>query len=675
MSAIDSYAICPCGTGKKIKFCECAGSLDQFESVETLIEGGQIVPALDKLAKIIESQPNAAWALAIRGRLLLDLREYESLASNAERFVRLQPSNPVALTQKAAAKVFHEKKLNEAAEILIEALCECGGAVDSFVLDISAVLAMLMMQSGSYLTARVYAMLGVTAEGYEGEMSLNVMRQLNADPRINLLLKQLPELLPAPKDANWYERYEEANNLIANNQVLLARDKFSALQRTAGDQPAIISGLLHAAVWTGDVEQQSRLLDKLAAHESFDDLSRARYLAMSAMLEPGMQRIAVNTYSINADISSSDEVTMALGARSDVTSLPDSVFKSLGGADGQEDVPPKAGYVLLDRDKPSETQSVPSIEEMPKSLGIVLVYGKQTDREARVAALDIPGSDVNKAKEVLAETLQVDKLEVTEGESLPLMMATMPSIPPLRMEISPSEAEKLQSDFIDAHIVAHISDLQLPILGNKSLTEAKDDSELSVAKLAILELLAHHDSLAKILSDHRSELFGAAGLDAPEFMTITDEQVETIDNLDLYRVDPSGLSIEPAMYLLQRCLQVSVSQIAAKLARCIIEHDGDSEDDVAAKAAAHEVLVTRAESAAQASDRLEAAKQFYDEHNLDQRGLWMQEARMAAASGDPQRFEVALQTLTTRYRDDREVMMFVQSLLMQMGLIGPDGRP
>ena len=72
-----------------------------------MVEGGQVVPALDHLASILQEHPDAAWALAIRGRLLLDLREYDSLSENADRFIRLQPSNPLALTQRTAATLFH----------------------------------------------------------------------------------------------------------------------------------------------------------------------------------------------------------------------------------------------------------------------------------------------------------------------------------------------------------------------------------------------------------------------------------------------------------------------------------------------------------------------------------------------------------------------------------------
>ncbi len=154
--SVDTYAICPCGSGKKIKFCKCKDSVHELDRIMKMVEGGQMVPALDRLATILVEHPDAAWALAIRGRLLLDLREYDSFAENADRFIRLQPSNPLALTQRAAAALFRGD-VAAATESMLEALTESGRDVDAFVLDVASVLAMSLVQTGVFLTARVYA--------------------------------------------------------------------------------------------------------------------------------------------------------------------------------------------------------------------------------------------------------------------------------------------------------------------------------------------------------------------------------------------------------------------------------------------------------------------------------------------------------------------------------------
>ena len=153
--SVDTYAVCPCGSGKKIKFCKCKDSVDELDRVLKMVEGGQVVPALDRLSTILQEHPDAAWALAIRGRLLLDLREYDSLAENAERFTRLQPSNPLALTQRAAAGVF-KGDMESATTSMLEALTESGRDVDAFVLDVSSVLAYSLAQSGQFLLSLIH---------------------------------------------------------------------------------------------------------------------------------------------------------------------------------------------------------------------------------------------------------------------------------------------------------------------------------------------------------------------------------------------------------------------------------------------------------------------------------------------------------------------------------------
>ena len=51
--SVDKYAVCPCGSGKKIKFCKCKESVSELDQIGTMIEGGQIVPALDRLATML----------------------------------------------------------------------------------------------------------------------------------------------------------------------------------------------------------------------------------------------------------------------------------------------------------------------------------------------------------------------------------------------------------------------------------------------------------------------------------------------------------------------------------------------------------------------------------------------------------------------------------------------
>ena len=52
--AIDSYALCPCGSGKKVKFCCSKDILHELEKPLRALAGEQYFAALDQTTKLIE---------------------------------------------------------------------------------------------------------------------------------------------------------------------------------------------------------------------------------------------------------------------------------------------------------------------------------------------------------------------------------------------------------------------------------------------------------------------------------------------------------------------------------------------------------------------------------------------------------------------------------------------
>ena len=66
---------------------------------------------------------------------------------------------------------------------------------------------------------------------------------------------------------------------------------------------------------------------------------------------------------------------------------------------------------------------------------------------------------------------------------------------------------------------------------------------------------------------------------------------------------------------------------------------------------------------------------FAEENNLPTSQLLLSEVSLRLAAGDPQGFQETIQSLTTQYGNDPEVMARLQQMLMSYGLIGPDGAP
>lgn len=670
--SVDKYSVCPCGSGKKIKFCKCKESVSELDRVLKMVEGGQVVPALDQLASILQEHPDAAWALAIRGRLLLDLREYDSLSENADRFIRLQPGNPLALTQRAAASLFHGE-VEKATESILAALTESGRDVDAFVLDVASVLAYSLAQRGVFLTARVYASLAMMASGYEGgQAAISVLRQLNTSPTINQFIKANPPTIERPSDADWSERYDEAATLLQNNKIDLAESKFQSLARTLPQEPAVLSGMLTCAIWRGDTNAQSDLLKKLSACESLDEEERVHYRAMATLVDPTSPDISIPVTSMQSDLENAEEAELSLMSNARLVALQSDLLGSMRMTD--DDVPPRSGFQIIDRDKPESVDQLPPIDEVPEAIALAFIYGKQTDREARIELHDVRQDKVSEVRGLIEAAIPTVDLAESAGDPLPLLAACQPQIAMIHYKGKPDEAEKLQAALMSARLAESIADTAIPLLGGRSLKSVADDDSKRFERLVILRLIEQYDAIVSKGDSILGQLYDLAKLEARPNLVLTDAEVESVANEDLNRIDASQLGAESLIYLLQRSQQVSATPAMRRFAARLIDMDLN-EEQRPAKMLAYMTLINAAVQNDEALAELENAKAFAAANDLPIANLLLIEVRLRLAAGDAAGFQNAVENLSRRYGNEPEIMAQLQQMLMAYGLIRPDGSP
>ena len=438
--------------------------------------------------------PPGRWPSA--ARLFLSLGEHQSLAENAERFARLQPSNPLALAQKAAAGLT-TGDLVGGTESMLQALTESGQSVDSFVLDIASLLSYSLAEAGIPLTARMYATLALGSQGYDQtQIAAEVLGKLNGAIDVNHRLKGIPQRRSRPSDAGWAERFDEADLLLRNNKVMLAETKLKTLQRDAAGEPAILSGLLHCAIWRGDGDAQAKLLDQLSGCEKLSHDERADALALSGLVSPAVTTFQVPHVRLLAEVESVDEAMAAMSASSRFDSLPEQTLANL--RDGE--IAPKAGYQVLDRDKP-DGDDVPPVGAVPEGLGIVLVFGRQTDRSARIDAFNIQIGDAEAAQSVLAETTKISEWQRNDDVSVPIAVASQPRPAAVKMT-SADQAQQYQSDLFADRVPARLSNMPLEIFGGDSASDSDND----LAKDALIRLIDGEEGLRTLMPSIADEV-------------------------------------------------------------------------------------------------------------------------------------------------------------------------
>ncbi|QDS92216.1 hypothetical protein FF011L_09530 [Roseimaritima multifibrata] len=671
---IDTYTTCPCGSGKKIKFCKCKDSVGEMDRVVKMMEGGQLVAALDRLNQILEEHPSAAWALAVRGRLLIEMREYGTLASNAERFVRLQPSNPLALAQLSLA-LMTKGDVAKATETMLQGLNEVGPDVDQFFLMVSSTVAIAHLENRAFLSATAWDSLSQNLPEFQEQRERSAGRMLSRSPEVNQFLKGPFALLERPEDVEWGERYDEAAGLMHHVRILAAEPKLESLDRQYRGEPAILSGLLNCAIWRGDVERQQALFGKLAKCESLGDEEQARMLALSALVEPDSSLMSVGMEEHVYTINDFEAFTVACTANSRIVGKPVDDSYPAEAEDGG--VPPRFAYQILNAPYPevASAAELPPVAEVPGVLASALAFGRQTDRAARLKAYvmaskadalkslltDLLGGEV----EMTSETLRVFMAHSLQREMPHPFQAALAG----KTDSSAASVEYLREGFVDT-----VMQLKLPLFDDKAVSEVVDDDQYRIQRLALVRTLQNQSDLAIIQGENLAKLAEKLGVSDLPPIVVTDAESENVKVYELPQVDLSQADAETTfLYLNYAEAYVSRSAVMEAADRLIeLDPPGDLRR---AKLAAYVAKASGAPDHAEALAILGEGRQWAEANEVPAPSILLSILPHALLGGAGPVFEETVSKLLSEYREDPNVMARLQQLLVNFGLINPDGTP
>jgi hypothetical protein len=244
----------------------------------------------------------------------------------------------------------------------------------------------------------------------------------------------------------------------------------------------------------------------------------------------------------------------------------------------------------------------------------------------------------------------------------------------LRFQAKPSEAERLQSELVAARMPDAIASVELPILAGGSLKSTADDDTKLLERTATMRIIEQFDAIASRGDSIIDEAYKLAKLEPLPAIHPERDQIESLANEDLNRVDVSQLDAESLVYLLQRAQQVSATPAMRRCAKRIIDIELP-EQQQPAKMIAYLTMIRATEQNEDALQLLEQAKSFAEAHKIPIANLLLTEVSLRLQAGDGEGFQHAIQSLTTRYGNEPEVMARLQQMLMAYGLIGPDGQP
>lgn len=558
MSSLDQYSYCPCGNGKKIKFCKCNQHLAEMEKIHRMIVGEQNVAALDRINADLKTMPSEPWLLAMKCELLLQLRELDSLEETSAKFIRLQPDNPLAKLYRALLAVIRGNT-EEGATLLLQAIGDSTETLPPMTATVALNLLETMAQRGLALPALLHAEMLMDMGDEMARFGYQAHSSLASQANTNILSREsLPSAVDADGEA-YGERLAEAMALISSYRVSAGKTKLESMLREFGQQPAVLQHLLYCNLMLSDADSAGSLARKLATLEALPEHQRIYYQALAYELAPRASGVGIAEELCQYQIDAGSEFEEKLLSSKHLIPVPVDQLKGLLTALLQEEVPAKSCFVCI---TPVLREQFGELEAS-RTGSWMAFYGKQTDKPARLVTLEPPPSARRELLEQVKQELGLTGSTRELIQKLPTSYLSQVSASVIVKHQVPAERSAAFRDATRQLVLDAFLDYPLECLGEQSPRQASTDSKHRVPLMALL-LHWQGSGSSGLTNTLFKDLHRQLNLTQPALNASTDvfDQVGGAAYFwtDLHTIDPDSL-----IQLMQSALTRGVASISEDL--------------------------------------------------------------------------------------------------------------
>lgn len=661
---IDPYTVCPGGTGKKVKFC-CPDLVQELDKVQRMLEGDQPTACLDYLRKLDEKYPGRACLQSMRVPLEATVGDHNAAEATLAAFLKDHPESAVALAEKALQLASGGEPI-AGIVWLQRAIAACGQEMPSQVYDAIGELAVALLTAGEFVPAYAHLQLQVGFSQGRDERAIGALLQVESSPQVPVLLKDVRALDDAPEAAPWRGAFHKGFVEARRGHWQIAADAWAALANQAADAPVLWRNLATVYSYLGEYAKAIDSLRKLAALDvPPDDAVEAEALAQ--LLSKGESQGEVDHLSVAFTIGNAESAQEKLAADGRLERLP--LDTRMWTA--HDEPPPRAGFSILDRPLPASGKEI-AREQVPNQLGQVLLFGKQTDREARLELL-LYRPELAAARRILDEAL---------GEALPSPAEEkvlghlgqvehalswhwrLPDDTPEDLRL------KLQHEARRSLVLDRWPELAQPIFGGRTPQQAAGEPRYRIALLAAIWLLELSD--ADAAPDTYNEL--RRKLNLPELGDIDSVglDIKRLPIGRLARLKIESLDDEQLKLAFNRAMVSSFALALHRLGPEVLKRPSLPAADY--KLAAYRQMVRMAATTDEALRLIDEARKLAETNKASSAPWDLAELSVRIQRGEADAVLRLIDHIQRQHAREPGIAEALVQLLVQSGLIGPDGR-
>ena len=672
----DAYQPCPCGIDKKIKFCCGTEVLGDLAKVEEALQGEQRLGALDLCNRLIAARHDRPCLHMYKSMVQLSLRETAAARETVEEMLRIAPGNPAGLAL-AAMLDCHEDRVEDGVENLQQALEAQQGKLVNAVYEAIGVVGRSLHLAGESIAAQAHLLLQVGATRGQDQNATMALLELEGSGEIplavhgatNLITVDAGSTLPAADVAE----FNAGMRLADMGCWLAAAKKFEALAQKTPGEPAL---------WKNIGVLRARLINNGLAVEALK-----RYAAIpSVPRELAIEATALAIYLTEpSDVDFIDELTIIYDV-TDASALKEHLLSSKRVQNvqvdpavfqGTNEPPPMAAFLVLDREIPATSAGL-SRDNVPKVMGEVLLFGKQTDRNARVEFVAARTSDYEARTKTLHEAIgQFLGGKVAEEVSGKLSAAGAALAINWRFpDDTPVEVrKKLIQEHRTQVLLSIWPNLPMGSLGGKTPRVAVADpaGQMAVAAIVLTMDLAEPEE-----NPDYNKLRRSLGLSALEPIEPDGVRVAGLSPAQQTRLVVEKVADEDLVLLYRRAAMMGAPRLVRKLAHEIVARPSLDTRPEISKAETYDVLARLASDPDEALAMVLKAQESAKAKGQSPARYLLSELPLRLRMMQEAEAKRVLNTLMTRHMREPGVAQAVYSLLAQLGLVEVDpttGRP
>jgi tetratricopeptide (TPR) repeat protein len=656
----DPYSFCPCGSGKKLKWC-CHDLSEEMVRVERLVEKDQPTAALKALERLGEKWPDNPWVLTVQTRLLWRSEQREKAAEVIERLLQAHPGHPTGLLLRALDLV--EKDGLQPGLEPVQAALSAGNDFDQLS-QLAVAVGLTLADQGELLAACAHVRLARHLHPNEetiGKLLRRVEQRTN-EPEV--LRDEYRLAQPVDVPAEHRAAFTEAVALSDRGAWLEAAERFEQMTQTLTDCKAVHYNLGLCRAWVLQSEQAVAALRRYVELESDFDAA-VEVEALAQMLGEPPWGGPLDLLRVTYPLRDRDALVQAAEASE--------LCHRVDATDEQDEDSNAPTYVLLDR-PPGQWRDDLGPEELATPLGMFELLQRDTDEHGEIVRFSEVRDDQRRPSRESFEQIAGDAIGKPEQEETLEAAAGDPHPIQVRREFPERTTRQDFRRLVNLDRTRYLEgswpNQKCARLDGRTPLEAADDPRNRVPLAAMVLLFGqafHWDNAASTLQVLRNRL----GLAPAERITVDEAQAEQLPLSRLGRLAAGELGDTALLNAFRRAAQFAVLPAVLRLGDELLRRDTMLQridlGMLCAELASVSNTLYETEAALGYIERGRGLDRRYDR---DLCGFWdLQEIPLRLYALDREKVESLVRHTAEQHRDDASVQQALAQLLANFGLL------